>query len=101
MLKVVITITTTSVPINPKKSSDYDLITGRILKELPIIGIKYYYKYIILLFNAVLLKGYFPAQEKVIRIIFILMPGISPNELTPYQPISFLLIASKRFESSS
>jgi hypothetical protein len=27
--------------LNPKKSSGYDLITGKILKELPIIGIKY------------------------------------------------------------
>jgi hypothetical protein len=27
--------------LNPKKSSDYDLITGKILKELPIIEIKY------------------------------------------------------------
>jgi hypothetical protein len=42
----------------PKKSSGYDLITGKILKELPIIGIKYLTQ----LFNAVLLKGYFPAQ---------------------------------------
>jgi hypothetical protein len=27
--------------LNPKKSPCYDLITGKILKELPIIGIKY------------------------------------------------------------
>jgi hypothetical protein len=27
--------------LNPKKSSGYDLITGKILKELPIIAIKY------------------------------------------------------------
>jgi hypothetical protein len=27
--------------LNPEKSSDYDLISGKILKELPIIGIKY------------------------------------------------------------
>jgi hypothetical protein len=44
--------------INPKKSSGYDFIIGKILKELPIIGIKYLTQ----LFNAVLLKGYFPAQ---------------------------------------
>jgi hypothetical protein len=46
---------------NPMKSSCYDLITGKILKELPTIGIKYLTQ----LFNAVLLKGYFPAQWKV------------------------------------
>jgi hypothetical protein len=27
--------------LNPKKSSGYDLITGKILKEFPITGIKY------------------------------------------------------------
>jgi hypothetical protein len=27
--------------LNPEKSSGYDLITGKILKELPVIGIKY------------------------------------------------------------
>jgi hypothetical protein len=41
--------------LNPKKSSGYDLITGKILKELPIIEIKYLTQ----LFNVVLLKGYF------------------------------------------
>jgi hypothetical protein len=90
MLKVVITIITTSVAINPKKSSDYDLITGKILKELPIIGIKYLTQ----LFSAVLLKGYFPAKWKVIQIILILKPGKPPNELTSYQPISFFLKSS-------
>jgi hypothetical protein len=46
---------------NPKKLSGYDLITGKILKELPIIGIKYLNQ----LLNAVLLKGYFTQQYKV------------------------------------
>jgi hypothetical protein len=43
--------------LNPKKSSGYDLITGKILEDLLITGIKYLTQ----LFNAVLLKGYFPA----------------------------------------
>jgi hypothetical protein len=47
--------------LNTKKSSGYDFITGKILKELPIIGIKYLTRF----FNAVLLKGYFQAQWKV------------------------------------
>jgi hypothetical protein len=38
--------------LNPKKLSGYNLTTGKILKELPIIGIKYLTQ----LFNAVLLK---------------------------------------------
>jgi hypothetical protein len=44
--------------LNPKESPGYGLITGKILKELPISGIKYLTQ----LFSAVLLKGYFPAQ---------------------------------------
>jgi potassium voltage-gated channel Eag-related subfamily H protein 8 len=79
--------------IKPKKSSGYDLITGKILKELPIIGIKYLTQ----LFSAVLLTGYFPAQWKVVQMILILKPG-KPNELTSYQPISILPIVSKVLE---
>jgi hypothetical protein len=81
---------------NPKKSSGYDTITGKILKELPIIGIKY----ITQLFNAVLLKVYFPAQWKVTQIIIILKPGKPPNKLTYYQQISLLSNVSKVFKSS-
>jgi hypothetical protein len=57
---------------------------GKILNELHIIAIKYFNQ----LFNAVLLKGYFPAQWKVTQIILILKPGKPPNELTSYLPIS-------------
>jgi hypothetical protein len=46
--------------MHPEKSPGYDLITSKILKELPTIGIQYLTQ----LFNAVLLKGYFPAQWK-------------------------------------
>jgi hypothetical protein len=48
--------------------------------------------------NAVLLKGYFPAQWKVAQIILILKPGKPPNELTSYQPISLLPTVSKVLE---
>jgi hypothetical protein len=61
---------------------------------LSIIGIKY----ITQLFNAVLLKTYFPAQWKVAQIIPILKPGKPLNEITPYRSISLLPIASKVFE---
>jgi hypothetical protein len=77
-----------------KKSSGYNLITGNILKELPIIEIKYLTQS----FNAILLTGYSPAQWKVARIILILQPGKPPNELTSYWLISLLLIVSKVFE---
>jgi hypothetical protein len=80
--------------LNPKKSPCYYLITGKILKELPTIGIKYLTQ----LFNAVLLKGYFPAQWKVTQIILILKPGKPPKELTSCRPISLLPTVSKVFE---
>jgi hypothetical protein len=64
--------------LNPKKSLGYDFIAGKILKELPIIGIKYLTN----LFNAVLLKGYFRTQWKVAQINLISKPGKPPNELT-------------------
>jgi hypothetical protein len=51
--------------------------------ELTIVGIKY----LIQLFNAVFLKGYFSAQWKVEQIILILKSGKPPNELTSYRPI--------------
>jgi hypothetical protein len=77
-------------------TSGYDFITGKILKELPITGIKYLTQ----LFNAVLLKGHFPAHCKVAQIILIMKPGKPPNELTSYQPISLLSILIKMFESA-
>jgi hypothetical protein len=81
--------------LNLKKSSGYDPITGKILKEFPIIRIKYLTQS----FNAVLLTGYFPAQWKVARIILISKPG-KPPDLTSYWPISLLPIASKVFEDT-
>jgi hypothetical protein len=71
----------------------YNLITG-IIKELPIIGIKYPTQ----LFNAVLLKGYFPAQWKVAQILLILKTGKPPEELTSYWPISLTPTVSEVFE---
>jgi hypothetical protein len=68
-------------------------ITGEILKELPVTGIKYLTQ----LFNAVLLNGYFLAYWKVAQIILILKPG-KPKELTSYKPINLLPIVSKVFE---
>jgi hypothetical protein len=80
--------------LNPEKSPGSDLISGKILKELPTIGIKY----LTPIFNAVFLKGYFLAQWKVAQIIPILRPGKPPNELTSYLLISLLSIVSKVFE---
>jgi hypothetical protein len=40
--------------LNPKNSTGYDLITGKILQELPVVGIQY----LTTIFNAVMLTGH-------------------------------------------
>jgi hypothetical protein len=81
----------------PKKSSSYDLITGRIHKELLIIGIKYLTQFSMLFCS----KDNFQAQWKVTQAILILKSGKPSNELTSYRPISLLPIVSKIVKSSS
>jgi hypothetical protein len=56
-------------------------------------------KYLIQLFSAVLFSGCVPTQWKVAQIILIMKLGKPPNDLTSYQPISFLPIASKILEN--
>jgi hypothetical protein len=77
--------------LNPKKSPGYDLITGKIIKELPIMGTKY----LLQLFNVILLLNYFPNQWKVAQIFLILKPGKPPHALLSYRPICLLPIVSK------
>jgi hypothetical protein len=55
----------------PKKSPQYELMTSKILKELPTLCIQNLTQ----LLNAVLLHGYFPTQWKVTQIILIPKPG--------------------------
>lgn len=80
--------------LKDKKSPGYDLITGRVLKELPHKGTTL----ITYIFNAILRIGYFPAQWKTAKIILILKPGKPAYEVTSYRPISLLPILSKLFE---
>lgn len=54
--------------IHIKKAPGYDLITGKILKELPLESITY----LTYLFNAIIRKGFFPLQWKVAQIKMIL-----------------------------
>lgn len=80
--------------INPKKSPGYDLITGRILKELPRKGILL----LTFIFNAILRLEYFPVQLKIAQLVVIPKPGKPPNEVSSYRPISLLPVVSKLFE---
>lgn len=82
--------------INAKKAPGFDLITGKILKELPDVCLKL----ITMLFNAIIRLSYFPSQWKVAQIIMIQKPGKKENEVESYRPISLLPILSKLFEKA-
>ena len=83
-----------SSKLNPKKAPGYDLITGKVLKELPEKGIRY----ITQIFNAILRTGHFPDQWKVAQVLLIPKPGKPPEEPKSYRPISLLPVLSKVFE---
>jgi hypothetical protein len=73
---------------NPKKSPGYDLITGKILQELQVVGIQNLTQ----IFHAVMLTGHFPAQWKVALFILISKPGKPPqrsNILPPDKPPTY------------
>jgi len=80
--------------INPKKTTGFDEISPRILKELPkktIILLTYIY-------NAILRLESFPMQWKKAQVIMLLKPGKPPERATSYRPISLLPNISKLFE---
>jgi hypothetical protein len=80
--------------VNPKKSPGYDLITGKILKELPQKSLRA----ITQIYNATPKTEYFPCQWKVGHIIMIVKPGKNPDDITSYRPISLLPILPKILE---
>lgn len=80
--------------LNQRKAPGWDLITGKILKELP----ENIVKTITALFNAALRLEYFPIPWKVAEIILIAKPGKIPENVSSYRPISLLPVMSKVFE---
>lgn len=80
--------------LNPKKSPGHDLITVKILKELPEVGLKY----ITQIYNAILLTSHFPLLWKLGQIILIQKPGKPPDSVSSYRPISLLPILAKVLE---
>lgn len=80
--------------ISPTKAPGFDLITGTILRELPVKCIKF----LRLLLNAVLRLQYVPRQWKVAQVVMCLKPGKKPEDYTSYRPISLLPVLSKLFE---
>lgn len=51
--------------LKTNKAPGYDLITGRVLKELP----QKAFRFITIIYNAILRLNYFPTQWKVAQII--------------------------------
>jgi len=86
--------TTIHSELNPKKAPGYDLVTGKVLQELPDVGIRL----LTYIFNAILRTGYFPIQWKISQVILIPKPGKPQEEVASYRPISLLPCMSKLFE---
>jgi hypothetical protein len=75
----------------PSKAPGYDLITGKILQELPKKGLRA----ITQIYNAVPRIEYFPCHWKVGQVIMIAKPRKTPADVTSYRPISLLPLLSK------
>lgn len=80
--------------LNPKKATGYDLISAKMIIELP--GLAVYH--LTFLLNAILRLGYFPNVWKISQIIMIPKPGKDLTQISSYRPISLLPTISKLFE---
>jgi hypothetical protein len=80
--------------INSHKARGYDLITGKILRQLK-------RKALILpktTYNSMLRMSYYPIMWKFAQIMMIPKPGKPTNAVNSYRPISLLPDTSKHFE---
>ena len=80
--------------LNPKKSPGHDLITPKMLIELPRVAQALLSE----LFNAILKLNYFPNAWKMSQILMIAKPGKDHTQASSYRPISLLPSLSKLFE---
>jgi hypothetical protein len=80
--------------LNQKKTPDLDLITARMLNELPKEG----FVNLMYIFNAILGLKYWPKSLKIAQIIMIPKPGKNPMDISSYRPISLLPTISKVLE---
>ena len=80
--------------LDPKKAPGFDLITPKILKELP----KKCITFLACLFNAILRTSHFPVIWKISQIIMIHKPGKPVHEASSYRPISLTPVLSKLWE---
>ncbi|KAJ8737403.1 hypothetical protein PYW07_000674 [Mythimna separata] len=80
--------------MNSNKAPGFDLITPKILKELPRKGLVF----LTTLINASLRTSYVPALWKISQIVMIHKPGKPANEASSYRPISLTPVLSKLWE---
>lgn len=80
--------------LNNKKAPGIDMITARMLKELPRKGVVM----LTYIFNAILRLQYWPEVLKTSEIILIPKPGKALTDVTSYRPISLLSVISKLLE---
>jgi hypothetical protein len=80
--------------LNNKKSPDPDLITPKMLKELPKKGLLT----LLYIYNGILRTHYWPEALKDAEIILLLKPGKDPKAPESYRPISLLPTLSKIIE---
>lgn len=80
--------------LNPKKAPGFDLISPRVLKELPRKCITF----LACLFNAIFRTSHFPAIWKISEIIMVHKPGKPLHEPSSYRPISLTPTLSKLWE---
>jgi hypothetical protein len=80
--------------LNNKKSPGPDLVTPKMLKELPRKGLIS----LLYIFNGILRTQYWPKALKPAEIIVIPKPGKDSQDPTSYRPISLLPIISKILE---
>lgn len=72
--------------LNPKKTPGFDLLSGKVLRELP----EKAFREITIFFNAILKLNYIPNIWKVAQVILIPKPGKDPVDVSSYRPISLL-----------
>ena len=79
---------------NVRKAPGYDLISGKVLKELPKKAITL----LTILYNSILRLSYYPLLWKFAQIIMVPKAGKPVDDVTSYRPISLLPIPSQVFE---
>jgi len=80
--------------INVRKAPVYDLISGKVPKELP----KKAVTVLTILYNSILRLSHYPLLWKFAQIIMVPKPGKPVVDVTSYRPIILLPISSKVFE---